>query len=80
MIDQCCAFNSQKGRFCDDLLKRSRLKLAKEEQRLSRPEKRSNTGRKAFFSHGTVKSRSQGKCIMERLSDNRLQRTDLNLN
>lgn len=73
------AFNSQKGRFCDDPLKRSRLKLAKMEQRLSRPEKQSNTGRKAFFSHGTVGSRSHRKCIMERLSENRLQRTDLNL-
>lgn len=42
------AFNSQKGRFCDDPLKSSRLKLAKKEQRLSRPEKQSNIEEKHF--------------------------------
>lgn len=51
------AFNSQKGRFRDDRLKSSRLKLAQKEQRLPRAEKKSNIGRKAFFSHGTVGSR-----------------------
>lgn len=73
------AFNSQRGRLCDDPLKGKGLKLARKEQRLSRPEKRSNTGRKAFFSHGTAGPRSQGKCTIARLSEKRLQRTDLKL-